>query len=61
MPPFFTRLTIFVFSPIAPIAIAIKNLASFFIAGVKYEEYAAENELAPRLVTTVVMTKAAIK
>ena len=35
LPPFFTRLTMFVFRPIAPIAIAMKNYASHFIAGTK--------------------------
>ena len=33
LPPFFIRLMIFVLSPIAAIAMAMKNFASHFIAG----------------------------
>ena len=53
-PPFLTSSTILVLSPIAHIAIAMKNLASHFIAGTKAPEYATVNPLSGSTPTSVV-------
>ena len=60
-PPFLIRFTKFVFNPIAHIAIAIKNFASHFIAGIKLPIYRAVNPLSGIIPIMVVSTAAAIK
>lgn len=60
-PPFLTRFTMFVLSPIAHIAIEIKNLASHLDAGTKYPVYASANPPAGKSATAVVIREAITK
>ena len=60
-PPFLIKFTKFVFNPIAHIAIAIKNFASHFIAGIKLPIYRVVNPLSGIIPIMVVSTAAAIK